>query len=166
MTRFFADGKVMMVPFAPDQAFMILRSPLDRWMSALNMYLDGGMGYRKTMKDDPHFKPQTNFLSGYDVDKIRYYDLNKSIFMDVIKGEKLLRYKNNKKPTINMRKIKMFRFDVEHNKKAYALLPKRLKGCKPEDYGLYPTLKETLEYLNEEYKEDILFYNNRKFVNR
>ena len=167
MKAFFADGIKENVAYDSNKLFMILRHPLDRWMSALNMYLDGSPGPMRGMKKDAHFTPQYLTVDGYyDLEKIRYYDYNKNIINDVIKGEHLFRYKKNRKPTINSRSNKIFRFDVDHNKLAYKQLPQILKGCKPEDYGLYPTLNETLECLNEEYKEDILFYNSRKFVNR
>lgn len=166
MKAFFADGIRENVAYENDKLFMILRHPLDRWMSALNMYLDGSPGPMRGMRADAHFTPQYYAIDGYyDLDKIRYYDYNKNILNDVIKGQHLFRYKKNKKPTINLRKNKIFRFDVDHNKLAYKQLPQILKECSPEDYGLYPTLKETLEFLNEEYKEDIAFYNSRKFFN-
>lgn len=173
MKAIFGQNLAKNKSYEEEKMFMILRHPLDRWLSAINMILDGWKKYNEMdMKSDHHFNPQYLGLDKlFDVDNIRYYDYNRNVVKDIIKGEKLLRYKKAEIPRIHQRQNFYMRFNVEQNKIAYKhLASKRFCGAPvlrpPEDWGLYPTLKETLECLNEEYKEDILFYDSRKFVNR
>jgi len=161
-------------------AFTILRHPIDRWMSAMNMLLHSDWRKPKKVpfKADQHMMPQILWFEKMCPENIRFYDMKDGFIHDIIKKEKIFRFNKYKKHHLNEQRqyigVPLLQMNSDRIleptrvEKAYNFLQNRKSSWpgKPEWFFLHKTADETMSRLSLEYEEDILFYNSRKFVNR
>lgn len=160
-------------------AFTILRHPLDRWMSAMNMLLHSDWRNPKKVpfKADQHMMPQILWFENMCPENMRFYDMKDGFISKIIKKEKIFRFNKYNKHHLNEHRRNIGVPSLQMNsdrileptrvEKAYNFLQDRKSWPgKPEWFFLHKTADETMSRLLLEYEEDILFYNSRKFINR
>ena len=159
--------------------FVVLRHPIDRWVSAMNMHLRSDWRKKDRIPEAPdaHMMPQVIWLEkcGYVLDNLRYYDMNQRGFLKhMFKAEKLYRYIDRKNDHLN-KKSKYFgpaiiwdgsikRDSLRNIAESFLFLKE--KDRDPTVHFLHHTPAETMNNLLDIYERDIEFYESRNFINR
>jgi len=154
--------------------FTILRHPIERWVSAMNMYLssDWRVPSKIPMKPDAHMMPQILWLEtiGHNIENLRYYKMKDGFLKLLLKNEGLTRYlihkndhKNKGYRRVDIPSLSWNGETITTTHTAYKFL--KSMSREPEIHFLYDTIDETMKCLKEIYAEDIKFYESRNFIN-
>ena len=157
------------------QTFVVLRHPIDRWLSACNMILRSDWNNLHTVDfiADEHMRPQIEWLEhfNYDKEKLTYFDMKPGLLKSIIKHYGMYRYLEHKSSHLNKmtRRITIptLQWDnetLQNVENAYEFLKKHQRT--PEFFFLHKDAQETMEKLMYVYQKDIEFYESRKFVNQ